>query len=424
MVAVLTLAYTVSFVDRLVISLLVDPIKSDLHLTDTRLALLQGLAFSVFYSTMGLPFGWLADRMSRKWLVVAGSTAWCLATAACGLATSFHALFVARLGVGAGEATLSPSAVSMIGDSFSGEDRPLALGLFAGAASIGSGFALLFGGAIMAAVSASPIMDLPLVGPVRSWQATFVIVGLAGLIVPVLMALLREPPRHRPIPHGTSHSESLLACLAAHRRFFLCHYSAVALYGAIAFGLLAWLPAFFIRRFAWTAAESGLKLGIVLMVAGVLGSLVGGVLAAMARRRGIITANIDAAIPAILLVAPLAAAGFSSSNPALALALIGAAWALYSLPVGLLVGAIQDVAPPHLRGQTAALYYLVIGVIGVTLGPLVVALLTDHVFRRPEAVGTSLAILAAILAPSAAFLLAIGRRGFRLALAQQSAATG
>ncbi|MCS0503261.1 MFS transporter [Ancylobacter mangrovi] len=417
MVLLLTLAYTVSFVDRMVISLLVEPIKADLALSDTELSLLQGLAFSIFYSTMGLPFGWLVDRASRKWIVVAGATAWCLSTVACGLAGSFGRLFLARVGVGAGEASLSPAAVSMIGDSFPPERRSLPLGVYVGAASIGSGLALIGGGAVIRAVEQAPQIELPLFGIVRSWQATFIIVGLAGLIVPLLMAILREPARRaEPQFADRPQTVTLLGCLAAHRRFFACQYGAIALYGAIAFGLLAWIPAFFIRRFGWSAAETGLKFGLVLLVAGVLGSFAGGALASRARGRGLATANIDIALPAIVLVAPLAVAGFLAPQAGTALAFLALAWACYSLPVGLLIGAIQDVAPPRLHGRTAAVYYLVIGVLGLTFGPLLVALLTDHVFVRREEIGHSLAVVAGLLAPLSALVMFMGRGAYRRAL--------
>ena len=201
-VLVLTLAYTVSFVDRMIISLLVEPIRLELGLTDTQLSLLQGLAFSIFYSAMTLPFGWLADRASRKWIVAAASAVWCLSTAACGLAGSFWQLFLARIGVGAGEAPLSPAAISMIGDCFPPEERSLPLGVYVSAASAGSGLALICGGAVIQVVARSPVVELPVFGAVRSWQATFIIVGLSGLIVPLLAAALSEPKRRVLGPDG------------------------------------------------------------------------------------------------------------------------------------------------------------------------------------------------------------------------------
>jgi MFS family permease len=417
-VLVLTLAYTVSFVDRMIISLLVEPIRLELGLTDTQLSLLQGLAFSIFYSAMTLPFGWLADRASRKWIVAAASAVWCLSTAACGLAGSFWQLFLARMGVGAGEAPLSPAAISMIGDCFPPEERSLPLGVYVSAASAGSGLALICGGAVIQVVARSPVVELPVFGAVRSWQATFIIVGLSGLIVPLLAAALSEPKRRASARTAEVHAsgETLVRCLSAHRRFFLCQYTAIALYCAVAFGLLAWIPAFFMRRFDWTAAETGLKFGLVILIAGGFGAIAGGALACRAREKGLATANIDIALPAMVLVGPLMVAGFQSPDADVALVLFAIAWAAYTVPNGLMIGAIQEVTPPRLQGQTAALYYLVIGVLGLTLGPLMVALLTDYVFLRPEDVGNSLSVLAGLLGPLAAFVMFLGRSAFNAAV--------
>ncbi|EWY36137.1 MFStransporter [Skermanella stibiiresistens SB22] len=417
-VLVLTLAYTISFVDRMIISLLVEPIRLELGLSDTQLSLLQGLAFSIFYSAMMLPFGWLADSASRKWIVAAASAVWCLSTAACGLAGSFWQLFLARIGVGAGEAPLSPAAVSMIGDCFPPEKRSLPLGVYVSAASAGSGLALICGGAVIQVVARSPVVELPVFGAVRSWQATFIIVGLGGLIVPLLAAALSEPRRRVPAPTTGLHASgvTLVRCLSAHRRFFLCQYTAIALYCAVAFGLLAWTPAFFMRRFDWTAAETGLRFGSGILIAGGSGAIAGGALASWARGKGLATANIDIALPAMVLVGPLMLAGFQSPDADVALVLLAVGWAAYTVPNGLMIGAIQDVTPPRLQGQTAALYYLVIGVLGLTMGPLLVALLTDYVFLRPEDVGISLSVLAGLLGPFSAFVMFMGRSAFTAAV--------
>ncbi len=417
MVGVLTLAYTVSFVDRTIISLLVEPIKADLNLSDTQLSLLQGLAFGVFYAVMGLPFGWLVDRAPRKWIIVVGATVWCLSTAACGLATSFWTLFLGRIGVGAGEASLSPAAVSMIGDSFPPTQRSLPLGVYVGASSIGAGLALICGGTVISAVAQAPFVTLPIVGQVRSWQAAFLIVGLAGLIVVALVALLGEPARRSDTPAQSAPPEmNVWRHFRTWPRFFICQYTAVALYCAMAYGLLAWIPAFFIRRFEWTAGETGLKYGLALLIAGGFGSVAGGWLASRARRRGQTTANIDVALPAMLLVAPLMIAGFLAPDAEISLAILTVALAVYTVPSGLAIGAIQDATPARLQGQSAAVYYLVIGVLGLTLGPLFVALLTDYVFSEPSDVGYSLAVVAGILAPTSALVMWLGRREFREAV--------
>lgn len=179
-VIVLTIAYIVSFVDRTIISLLVEPIKADLGIGDTQIALLQGVAFGLCYAIMGFPLGWLADRRSRRGLIAAGSTLWGVATAWCGAAGSFTQLFMARVGVGVGEASLSPAALSTISDLFPREKRGLAIGFYTMAVSLGSGLALILGGAVLAWVATFPRISVPLLGPLAPWRMAFVSVGLSS----------------------------------------------------------------------------------------------------------------------------------------------------------------------------------------------------------------------------------------------------
>ena len=192
-VAVLTLTYIVSFVDRTILGLLIEPIKTDLALTDTQIGLVQGLAFGLFYAVMGLPLGWLADRISRRGLIAIGAALWCAATAACGLASTFVQLFAARIGVGIGEAALSPAAMSMISDSFPKERRAVPIGVYAAAAAVGAGFALIVGGSVIQLVSHHDALVLPGIGEVARWQAAFIVVGLGGLVLlPFLASMVLQ----------------------------------------------------------------------------------------------------------------------------------------------------------------------------------------------------------------------------------------
>ncbi|MGH8237396.1 MAG: MFS transporter, partial [Steroidobacteraceae bacterium] len=152
-VAVLTFTYIISFVDRTILGLLIEPIKVELSLNDTQIGLVQGMAFGLFYAVMGLPLGWLADRTSRRGLIAVGAALWCAATAACGLASSFVQLFLARIAVGVGEAALSPAAMSIISDSFPKERRAVPIGVYAAAAALGAGLALIVGGTVIQLVS-------------------------------------------------------------------------------------------------------------------------------------------------------------------------------------------------------------------------------------------------------------------------------
>lgn len=193
--AVLMLAYTVSFVDRTILSLLIPPIQRDLGISDTQVSLLAGFAFAIFYTLMGIPLGRIADRYNRRNLIAVGITVWCLMTAACGLARTYWELFLARVGVGIGEAALSPAAYSMISDLFPRDQLGRAIAIYSIGLPIGSGVALLIGALVVGMVANVPPITLPLVGTLYAWQLTFLLVGLPGLIVALLVLALREPQR-------------------------------------------------------------------------------------------------------------------------------------------------------------------------------------------------------------------------------------
>lgn len=402
-VAVLFAAYMVSFVDRVVIGLLVEPIKADLSLTDTEFALLQGMAFAILYTVLGLPFGWMADRYPRRWLVTIGSAVWCVATAACGLANSFTHLLLARLGVGAGEAALPPSAVSLISDSFPPHRRTLAMSVYTAASSIGAGAALLLGGTVIAIVAQSPHYALPVVGQVASWQAVFLIVGVGGLTVTALALTIAEPRREwRAVAARDDQGTSLWRHLQVHSAVFAPLVTAMVLYAILAYGLLGWVPAFFIRTYGMSASEVGFQYGAVLLVFGGGGGLAGAAVAArIGRRLG--SAELVVCAGAAALTGPLMALAFAAPTQGLALAWFAPGLLTYTVPSGLAIAAMQSAVPTQHRGMAAALYYLLIGLLGMTLGPLSVALLTDHVFG---AVGLrwSLAAVAMTCAPIAALL--------------------
>lgn len=401
-VGVLFAAYLVSFVDRVMIGLLVEPIRADLHLTDTQFALLQGMAFALLYTMLGLPFGWLADRVSRRWLVAVGSAVWCASTVACGLAGSFGQMLAARIGVGAGEASLPPSAISLIADSFPPEQRPLAMSVYTAASSIGAGAALILGGMVVGIVAQSPTYTLPLLGEVASWKAVFIIIGLGGFVVSAAALTMAEPARQRSTVDQATSGPSLTRHLIDNRRVFAPLLIAMMLYAVLAYGLLGWTPAFFMRSYGLSAGTVGFQYGLVLLVFGGAGGLAGAAIARRVSHRFGSPALVVCA-GAAALVGPLMAIAFAQASAAMALVWLAPALLAYTVPSGLAIAAFQSVIPSHHRGLAAALYYLLIGLIGMTLGPLSIALLTDHVFGT-ENLRWSLALIAMICAPIAALL--------------------
>lgn len=413
-VCVLTLAYVVSFVDRSILSLLIEPVRLDLALSDTQIALVQGLAFAIFYSLMGLPLGWLADRYSRRAIIVAGLAVWCLATAGSGLAGGFLALFMARLFVGAGEAALSPAAMSMLSDLFPPERRGAPIGVYTMSAALGSGLAMIVGGAVIQAVSRQPMVSMPLLGEVKPWQATFMVVGLAGLALVPMLATVGEPRRRRTpqeARHGTPGS-GMLAFLIEHRGFYACHYLGVGLLSALVYAVPSWTPVMFMRVHGWTAAETGLRYGLAMLIFGGAGPVLSGWLASRLFRRGVPAASVKIVVAGCLLVVPFTAIACFTENPWLAIAMLGPGSMFLTVPMSTAMLAVQEVTPHRLRAQFSALYYVFSSIIGLSVGPLAVALLTERAFGRPDAVGSAIGIVVAIFGPLAAWLVSSGHRHY------------
>jgi MFS family permease len=419
-VAVVFLAYIVSFVDRTILSLLVEPIKVALQLTDLQIGLVSGLAFGIFYSAMGLPLGWLADRTSRRRLISAGIALWSVATVCCGLAQSFGQLFLARIAIGVGEAALAPAALSLISDSFAPARRSLAVAVFIMAGSIGGGAAMMIGGRLIGWITGLARIELPFIGVVEPWQAVFVAVGLPGLLLAAALLAMPEPVR-RGDPREDSSWAGFAAFLADRAGTIVPLYAAMTLVTVTAYGFLAWLPSHFIRAFDWSAPEIGLRFGAVFLVGGAAGAWSGGWLATRWSRRGLRNANLRvAALGIAALVVPAAIApALSAANAALAL--FGPVMYLFAFPSGVAVAAIQELAPPAFRGRATALYYVAINLFGLSSGAVLVAGLAGRLGSKGAeaargSLGDAMAIVAVVLLPIATWLAwralrDAGRRG-------------
>lgn len=414
-VFVLILAYTFSFIDRQALTLMVDPIRKTLAISDTQLSLLHGFAFALFYTVMGIPIGRAVDKRRRTWIIAAGIVVWSLMTAACGLARNFLQMFLARIGVGVGEAALSPGAYSLIGDYFSASQRTQALSIYIGAAYIGSGLATMIGGAL---ISAIPAMTMPVVGKVEPWQAVFIIIGLPGVLVALWMLTLREPPRTGVKTGIEPRFADVLAYMKERWQAYAGVMIGFSISGMVWNGALAWLPTFFIRTYGWTTGEVGWRYGLVIMLSGTIGSVAGGTLAARMLRKGLVDANI--VIGFVSLAVSLPAGLFAMLIGSDMLALAGVFFFLFgcSMPYGGAVAALQDITPNQMRGQVSAIYLFSLSFFGMGLGPTFVAFLTDNLFRSDAAVGHSLAVMLAITAPLSAIVLALARRPYRAVLAR------
>jgi len=422
-VAVLLLAYTLSFIDRMILSLLVGPIRADLGISDTQMSLLMGFAFAIFYSVLGIPLGWLADRGSRRGLIVAGVAAWSVMTAICGLAKGYVGLFLARIGVGVGEATLSPAAYSMLGDYFPREKLGRAMAVYSIGVPLGSGIALVAGALVVRFVTEGPAPALPLLGEMQPWRLTFLVVGLPGLLVALLIALtVREPERSGP-KAGVEKGE-FTAFLKSHPAAIAAHFISMSLIALVMYGAMAWIPQFLHRTYAMPVHQAGLWFGGATALCGAAGLLLGGAMADGLYRRGrkdahlrIIRWNAVGLIPLLIGMALAPSLG-------IALALMILTMLIGTIHGGVAGAALQMITPSRLRARMVALYFLVANLIGLGCGPTAMALVTDQVFGDDMALRYAIALVTALAMPMAILAATLGMKPFaRAAEAAEAAAT-
>lgn len=412
-VGVLIVAYTFSFIDRQILTLLVGPIRETLKISDTQISLLHGLAFALFYSVLGIPIGRLVDRRRRTTIIATGVAVWSLMTALCGLAQNFVQLFLARIGVGVGEAALTPGAYSIISDEFPPHQRPRALSFYMSAAYVGAGLATIAGGAL---IGLMPRLNIPFFGPLAPWQGLFIVVGLPGLLVAVWVMTLREPQRTGVRAGSEPSLTEVFRYIAERRGAYGLLIIGYALSGVIWNGTIAWIPTYFIRNFGWTASEVSLPYGLISIVTSVCGILLGGWIATRLRQRGALDSNILVGLIALAISLPAGIAATFAGTPTLALALFGLFLFGCSMPWGAAAAAIQEITPNQMRGQMSAVYLFFLSLIGMGAGPTIVATFTDRVFQSDQALGNSIALTVAIAAPLSALTLWAARKPYREAL--------
>lgn len=405
---VLVIAYAFSYIDRTILTLLVEPIRESLQISDTEISLLHGFAFALFYTLLGMPLGWLADRGNRIKIISIAIYVWSFATAACGLANSFLQMFVARVAVGVGEAALSPSAYSLIPDYFRPEKLARAFSFYNAGLFIGSGLALVIGGAV---IEITPALDLPVIGYLEPWQVTFMYVGLPGLLIGLWVMTLREPKRLGLTAEedGTmslgSHIGRAFGYIKARPRAYLYHFSGFALYAFIWTGTSAWIPTHFIRNFNMSPGEVGGTYGLIVVIFGLMGVTAGGILAGHLRKKGKADAEIQTGIVGVILTLPFGI--MAPLLPNLTMSFIAFAGLTFftSFPWGAATAALQIITPNRLRAMVSAMFLFIINLAGIGLAPTVIALITDVGFGYDQAVKYSISISVGIVAPCSAFLL-------------------
>lgn len=402
----------ISYSDRLVLSLLVDPIRADLDLRDTEVALIQGLAFALVYSVAGLPFGRLADMFARRGVIMAGVVMWSLATIACGYATSFGQLFVARVGVGIGEAAFAPAAVSMISDLFPPHRRGLAIGCLLTGQAVGSGLAITIGGTLLQMAIDLRFSGFVVIGQLAPWRVVLLLLGLSGVLPVLLLCTLREPVRHVPLGNVTRPSlVDVTRCFRRLATILVPIYLAIALISAGDFSIQNWLPAMLSRRFAYSPGEIGSTLGVVSLLVGGAGTIAGGLISDWQSSRGGDVRRLAVAALAVSL-GLAGGAQWLTQNGGQAIGLF-ALWIFMSSISGTVgITVLQNIVPNEMRGIGTALVSFCNVLIGLAVGTALTGVLTDHVFGDPKAVGHSMSIVAIGAGILALSLLGLAR--FRL----------
>lgn len=413
-VFILMLANVSSYVDRQILSYLVEPIKRDLAISDTQIGYLMGVSFALFYTVLGFPIGRLADRRSRRGIIGWGIAVWSVMTVLFGLGRTYTHLLLARVGVGVGEAALAPPALSLIADLFPPNRQATAVSIYGIGIYLGSGLAYFIGGMVVQLVSGVDAWSFPLIGAIRPWQTVFLLIGLPGLLIAGLMLTVREPRRR-----GTTRSgeavplREIARYLRQHFRTFGPYTFGYAFFTMVNIGTAAWLPTYLIRVHEWTPGKAGLYMGSATMIFGVAGIVLGGRLADRLLRRGYADAKLRvgviAAIGALASAIPL----YLTRNEGWVIVLLIPLNIFSAFPFGAAQAALQEITPSPMRAQVTALYFFVNSLVGTALGPVVVAAATDNIFRDDAAVGNSILLVAALGHLTVITLLTLGGRSYR-----------
>ncbi len=406
-VAVLVVAYTFSFIDRQILSLLVGPMKRDLNISDFEMSLLQGFAFAIFYAVLGLPIGRMVDSKNRVTIITIGIFVWSAMTALCGTARSYWELFLYRMGVGVGEAALSPAAYSMLADYFKPERMGFALGVYGMGVYIGAGLALVIGAQVIAIVSTTDTTVLPIIGEIYPWQVVFLAVGLPGILVALWMWTIKEPERrghmrtrtndngeeeHAPLPLG-----EVVAFMWTNKATLASHHLCYAFAAMTAYGIAAWIPTFLVRTHNWGYVDAGTNYGIIVMVFGTAGVVAGGWVGDKVTNAGYANGRLLVMGLASLATVPFALSYPLVDNVSLALVLIAGATFLSTFSLAPGAAAIPELMPNQMRGFASAFMIFVITLIGLGLGPSVIAATTDFIYQDEMMVRYSLAYPATIM---------------------------
>jgi MFS family permease len=419
----LTFAYALGYVDRQLLALLVDPVKASLRISDTQFSLIQGSAFVLAYLASAPLFGRFVDVAKRRNILVFGVCVWSICTALCATATDFWSLFLFRVGVGLSEGCIFPVAMSMIADSFSPRRTPRAMSVFTLGTQIGGGFSLVAGGLVVA-FAGDLTRAIPLFAGLEKWQMALVVVGLPGLLFAASLLLMPEPTRGRGGSEATAQEHvpfgQGMAMFWQRRAFYGRYYGTMCCLGTIQLGFPMWYPAILIRTQHMTMAETGLKMGIISVVVGTVGTLIGPNIAHAFIRRG----RVDGPwLVALICVALLGLVCFLIPlvDKTGALLIAGAIVFLTALPLGAIIAAMQNATHSRLRGMAGSFQTFAAQGVGFMISPAITAMITDYIYHDPLMIAHSFRITACLASVIAIWLFATISRPYQSLIGEQLA---
>lgn len=416
-VGVLLLSSILGYIDRLVMGFLVEPIKNELLLTDTQMGMLNGFAFTVFYVLMGIPLGRLVDTRNRRNLLAICISLWSAMTALCGLAGSYISMFIARVGVGIGEAGLNPAAISIIGDLFSKQRVTRPISVFTLSFYIGGGLAIALGGQLVEYFSTLGEISLLGFDNISGWRLVFIIVGSAGFIAVALLMLTVKEPARSADPGRAAQAvryslADIFAYMKAHKMLYIWLYGGLVLFGFYMYGIQTWFAAMLMRNYGVTPGEIALPFGSIYLVFGVMGALSVSAVSGFLQARGFKEAPIIVctAVMAAMIVPAVSAPLMPSASLALGLfALIKFCWAM---AITVSFAAITIVTPGAMRGLMVGVFLVLMNITGGAFGAVVMGLLSDHLFG-PENLRYAISLVAIVVLPLSTLAFVLGRKPFR-----------
>jgi len=411
--ALLGLASIASQSDRTVVNLAVEPIKAQFHLDDTHFGMLQGVAFGLFYVLCAIPIGRLIDRFPRKLVTGVCLGLFSLFSMGSGLTRSYAQLFITRVGVGVGEASVTPAALSMLSDMFPPARLGRAVAIFFVSAPIGMGLGLIGGGALIHWLTVSDFLKAGPLSGLQPWQAAFLVIGFPGLVLAPAFLLLREPERRGAGARAMLSLREVGAVVWARAGALIPMFAGFSLVNLTSFAFQIWTPALFVRAYGWNPGQIGLAIGLMQLTFGTGGVFFGGWLSDRLAVRGRLDAQLKVAAFGFVGCGVLGALAPLMPSAPLALTLLAPALFLSNMPYACAGTAIQLITPNRARAQVSAIYVTVITLMGLVVGPVVIGLMSDHLFTGPAGVRYSLAVLVGASAPVMCALLLLAAGPYR-----------